>query len=298
VTLEPVSAEWQSQRELRRTKEEGDVPLLCAREAGGVAATVTRRARRVRLRGERTGHGSGPHEHAPLRGHAAAGERHRAVHYFEMAGDHAESAFANEEAVASYREALSILAEDPSGADSNSKASVELRAKLAEVLWYTGRHGESRETFDEALRLVKPEDALLVARLQLRLGQMEITAHSYDAAIAAFDAAEALLGDDPGSQEPEWVDLWLELQLKGRAQLHYWRNEPARGRTILEAARARSSRPGEAWPRRKLSTTRSCCSKAARPATGSTTRSLPTHERRWQRRRKFVGRTTSLGPYS
>lgn len=178
-------------------------------------------------------------EVAALLGHhyAAAGERHRAVHYFEVAGDHAVAAFAHEEAVSSYREALSILAEDPSGADFNSKASVELRAKLAEVLWHTGRHGESREMFDEALRLVKPEDSPLAARLQVRLGQMEITAHSYDAAIAAFDAAEALLGDDPGGQDPARVDLWLELQLKGRAQLHYWRNELARGRTILEAAR-------------------------------------------------------------
>ena len=33
------------------------------------------------------------------------------------------------------------------------------------------------------------------------------------------------------------MDLWLELQLNGRAQLHYWRNEPALGMAVLEASR-------------------------------------------------------------
>jgi predicted ATPase len=175
-------------------------------------------------------------EVAALLGHhyAAAGESHRAVHHLGVAGDHAASVFANEEAISSYREALSILAEDPSGTDS---ASVELRAKLAEVLWRTGRHDESREMFDEALNLVDPEESLLAARLQVRLGRMEINAHRYDPAVAAFDAAEALLGEDPGGQDQARVDLWLELQLNGRAQLHYWRNEPALGMAVLEASR-------------------------------------------------------------
>jgi tetratricopeptide (TPR) repeat protein len=175
-------------------------------------------------------------EVAALLGHhyAAAGESHRAVHHLGVAGDHAASVFANEEAISSYREALAILAEDPSGTDS---ASVELRAKLAEVLWRTGRHDESREMFDEALNLVDPEESLLAARLQVRLGRMEINAHGYDPAVAAFDAAEALLGEDPGGQDQALVDLWLELQLNGRAQLHYWRNEPALGMAVLEASR-------------------------------------------------------------
>ncbi|MGA2531328.1 MAG: AAA family ATPase, partial [Acidimicrobiales bacterium] len=132
-------------------------------------------------------------EVATLLGHhyAAAGENHRAVHHLGVAGLHAASVFANEEAIASFREALSILAEDPSDTDP---ASVELRARLAEVLWRTGRYDESREMFHEALNLVNPEESLLAARLHVRLGRMEINAHRYDPAVAAFDAAEALLG--------------------------------------------------------------------------------------------------------
>ena len=47
---------------------------------------------------------------AVLGGHfAAAGEADRAVHYLEMAGDHAARVFANEEAIASYRQALAVI---------------------------------------------------------------------------------------------------------------------------------------------------------------------------------------------
>jgi predicted ATPase/class 3 adenylate cyclase len=178
-------------------------------------------------------------EVAALLGHhyAAAGERHRAVHHLEVAGDHAASAFANDEAISSYREALSILAEDPAGAEATSNAGVDLRAKLAEVFSRTGRHDESREMFQEALQLVKPEESLLAARLQIRLGRVEVADHSYDAAIAAFDAAETLLGEDPQYRVKERTDLWLELQVDGRATLHYWRNEPALGMAVLEKAR-------------------------------------------------------------
>ena len=197
-------------------------------------------------------------EVAALLGHhyAAAGERHRAVHHLGVAGDHAASAFANEEAISSYREALSILKDDPSGADSASNASVELRYKLAEVFWRTGRHDESRETLHEALRLVAPQEPLLAARLQVRLGRVEINAHNYSGAVAAFDAAEALLGGDPAGHDQEWVDLWLELQLDGRAALYYWRNEPVPGRAVLEAARPVVESRANLAQKRKPSTTR------------------------------------------
>ena len=41
---------------------------------------------------------------------AAAGETARALRYFEMAGDHATAAFANDEAISSFRSALAITA--------------------------------------------------------------------------------------------------------------------------------------------------------------------------------------------
>ena len=70
---------------------------------------------------------------------AMAGEDGRAVHYLDMAGDHAAAAYANDEAVASYRYALDVLCRGrshppgPSG-DTMVKAEVDIRAKLAESL--------------------------------------------------------------------------------------------------------------------------------------------------------------------
>jgi tetratricopeptide (TPR) repeat protein len=108
---------------------------------------------------------------------------------------------------------------------------------LADVFWRVGRHGEAREALNEALSRAGPDDPLALARLQARLGDVEISDHRYDAAIAAFDAAEHLLGDHPEHQDQERADLWLAIQLDGRANLFYWRNEPEQAALVLAAAR-------------------------------------------------------------
>ena len=66
---------------------------------------------------------------------------------------------------------------------------------------------------------------------------MEVEDYCYDAATAAFDAADELLGDGPEGQDEEWADVWLEVQVDGRANLHYWYNEPERAAAVLERAR-------------------------------------------------------------
>ena len=171
------------------------------------------------------------------RHYAAAGETERAVHHLEAAGDHAASVFANDEAVGSYGQALEIVDQNPAS-QPMAKAAVELRAKLAEVQWHTGRHGEARRTLHEALRLVGSTRSLQAARLQATLGRVEMADHQYyDAAVAAFDAADELLGDHPEDQDQDVVDLWLEVQVAGRAYLYYWRNEPEKAAVVLASAR-------------------------------------------------------------
>ncbi|HTW06388.1 MAG TPA: AAA family ATPase [Acidimicrobiales bacterium] len=175
---------------------------------------------------------------------ALGGEVGRAVHYLEIAGDHAAKAFANDEAIASYRDALAIM----DRADATTRqAAVQLRANLANVLWLTGRHSEARVALREALGLVDsaaPGGPLQAARLYARLGRVEVADHNYDAGLASFDAAEGLLGGQPADHDEDQavVDLRLEIEIDGRATLHYWRNEPtyaavalARARPLLEA---------------------------------------------------------------
>ena len=63
-------------------------------------------------------------EVAAVLGHhfAAAGEDDRAVHYLELAGDHADRIFANEEAIALYRQALAIA----NGEHTGERGSADL----------------------------------------------------------------------------------------------------------------------------------------------------------------------------
>jgi eukaryotic-like serine/threonine-protein kinase len=201
---------------------------LHARAAWGLEAASARRLEEV----------------AAVLGHhyAMAGEGERAAHYLEVAGDHAAAVFANDEAIASYRYGLSVTSRD--GADGEgpdrsamAKAAMALRIKLGEVLRQTGRQAEAREVLHEALSVPGWHDRFQAARLQALLGRVEIADHRYDDAMAAFDRADELLGDDLQNQEQEAVDLWLQVQLDGRALVHYWRNEPDKGEAALAAAR-------------------------------------------------------------
>ena len=87
-------------------------------------------------------------EVSALLGHhyAMAGEVEPAVHYLEVAGDRAASAFANDEAVASYRLALDLL-----GAEGElAPRALELWLKLGALFWRLGRYGEGRAALQEA----------------------------------------------------------------------------------------------------------------------------------------------------
>ena len=164
----------------------------------------------------------------------------RALFYLELAGGHATDAFSNDEAVALFREALAVTeqARDRMAADA-----VRLQAKLASVLWRTARRGEARAAFHAALRLAdagpRPLGPPRRAQLYAKLGRLELTELRYAAATEAFDAAEALLGDDvaAGRADDAATDTWLELMIDGRADVYLLRTEPEKSRAVLEQAR-------------------------------------------------------------
>jgi adenylate cyclase len=171
---------------------------------------------------------------------AIAGAVEQAVRYLELAGDDATDAFANDEAIASFREALTVMspATDPAGA-------IRLNAKLANVLWRTAQRDAARDAFQAALRVAAgphPVDPVLRAHLYTRLGRLELSALRFTEAAAALDAAHALLALDAAQViDPEQVDdatadQWLELTVDGRAELHAMRFEPDRALAVLDRA--------------------------------------------------------------
>jgi class 3 adenylate cyclase/tetratricopeptide (TPR) repeat protein len=165
--------------------------------------------------------------------YAAAEDAERAVHYLELAGDHATDAFANYEALSSFNAALAVTQQTATMAAD----AVRLHAKLANVLWRIGRHDAAAAAFRSALALGGSVDPLQRAHLYTRLGRLEMIDLQYDAAEAAFDAAEALLGDDPSGWDDATVDQWLELMIDGRASIPSTRFEPDLLLEILERAR-------------------------------------------------------------
>jgi tetratricopeptide (TPR) repeat protein len=151
---------------------------------------------------------------------AKAGEPARAAYYLELAGDRAVSAFANDEAVGSYRWALQLLGED---AELVVKA-VELQVKLGSLFWRLGRYGEGRAALREAAELAPGTEPLLAAQCRRWLGQLEIEDCRDAEALACLDSAEAILQGSPDKGSDNWVEAWLDLQLS-RSNLHYWRDE-------------------------------------------------------------------------
>jgi tetratricopeptide (TPR) repeat protein len=177
------------------------------------------------------------------RHYATAENADRAVYYLELAGDYATDAFANDEAIASFREALAVTER---AGDEMAATAVQLHAKLANVLWRIARREEARAAFHAALRLAdagpSPLDLVRRAHLQTRLGRLELTAARYEEATKALDAAEALIGAaghiEGGSQADDvTVDQWLELMLDGRANLYVMMLEADPALALLERAR-------------------------------------------------------------
>ncbi|HEX5303607.1 MAG TPA: hypothetical protein VFW50_42110, partial [Streptosporangiaceae bacterium] len=160
---------------------------------------------------------------------AAAGEKDRALRYYKQAGDHATDAFANDEAIASFEAAVGLTA------DGNTRA--DLLAKLANVLWRTGRRGAARNAFTEALRLAGEDGMVRRAHLLIRLGRLEEADGRHEEAWAAWDAAEALLGENPGERDTTTARLWLELMVDGRACQYTYQKQPERALATLAAVR-------------------------------------------------------------
>ncbi|HUC14013.1 MAG TPA: AAA family ATPase [Acidimicrobiales bacterium] len=176
---------------------------------------------------------------------AAAGEDDRAVHYLELAGDHADQIFAHEEAIASYRQALAVINADraanggvPPAAASERRVTVaRICEKLADLFLLIDRFEEARSAALAGLAIARPEDVLQAGRLQFMLGWIEFQQFHFDAALAAFAAAEELIGVPGLDDDQEWVELWVVLQVGPKYCIYSQRGELDRSAALIESAR-------------------------------------------------------------
>jgi tetratricopeptide (TPR) repeat protein len=164
---------------------------------------------------------------------AAAGEEERAVHYFELAGDHAETAYANEEAIASYRAALDLL---EAGASTYATVAHRLWYKLAGPTARIGRRTDERYALHQALALTSSFDSLTLARIHGRLAYNCTEDRRYDAAQVHFETAQKLLPDNPMGADQLVVDLWIVLM---NSWSEHYRNQSLYAQELATLEKAR-----------------------------------------------------------
>ena len=97
----------------------------------------------------------------------------------------------------------------PAVAVGRTTTAADLSEKLAALLTMVDRFGEARTAALAGLARVHPEDALRAARLQYVLANIEFQDHNFDAALAACDAVDELIGPCGVNDDQERVDLWV-----------------------------------------------------------------------------------------
>jgi class 3 adenylate cyclase/tetratricopeptide (TPR) repeat protein len=165
---------------------------------------------------------------------AAGGEQQRAAHYFEIAGDHAKAAYANTEAIASFRSALDLVSANPPL--YSVAVAQRLWDKLGDISGTAGRRNDARYAYQQAIALADPSDTLTLARLHTWLGALETQDRCFEAAPPHFEEAKELLGDNPGGRDQATADRWIGLMF---AWSEHYRSQslPAQELTVLEEMR-------------------------------------------------------------
>ena len=180
-----------------------------------------------------------PEEAAAVLGHhfALAGVPERAAHYLELAGDNAAYAFANEEAVSSYQNALEQLTVE-GGQRMERAAGVWF--KLGQLFLRLRRYDEGRHALQAAGRHFPPSAAVRAADAYRLLSWIEVAERRRATASEALDIADRLLEGASEKESDEWTRTWVDVQLM--RGFNYFYDDPellgsviARARPLVEA---------------------------------------------------------------
>ena len=178
--------------------------------------------------------GSQRFEHCELLAYhySHSGEPARAIPYLGLAGDHARDRYANEEAVALYRQAISLM-EEPGG-ESRADVYRAMCESLGVVLVRLSRYGQALDACRKGLTATS--DPLHRSRLHVLCAEAEEGAHRYPEALAQCDLAEQALGPPAETPQPQWLSSWLAVQGQ-RMGILYWLNDVEEYTRLIERVR-------------------------------------------------------------
>jgi DNA-binding SARP family transcriptional activator len=120
----------------------------------------------------------------------------RSVEALWRAGERSRQLYANEDAAAYFRQALTILGESPTADPVRStEPALSLRESLGDILELTGKHRDGEAAFCAALGLTSTDDHLRRSRLFRKQALSRQLQRRVEGAFAALADAENALGD-------------------------------------------------------------------------------------------------------
>ena len=165
----------------------------------------------------------------------------RAVTYYLMAGAAAQRLYARDEAINAFERGLTLVDGMPASESLvgwRRRVSAQLHEGLGDVFMRTGVHERSRSHFEAALAILPTAQPVARSRSWRKIGATWVRQYRYDAALAAFGAAEKALTTGATVAGDAWWQEWIELQLAWmRSQ--YWQHQwPAMERLTQRVERA------------------------------------------------------------
>lgn len=172
--------------------------------------------------------------------HSRGPDSGRAVPYLTIAGNRAKDRYANEEAIAAYRQAIALIEQLDDGLRPDSYGV--LCENLGVVLVRLSRYDEAIDSYQQGLTVVT--DAFQRARLHVLCSEAEDGAHRYPEALAQCDRAEQALGPAPDEPGRQWLSSWFDIQDE-RMGILYWLNDTEGYGQLIERVRQAGERSGK-----------------------------------------------------
>jgi class 3 adenylate cyclase/tetratricopeptide (TPR) repeat protein len=157
----------------------------------------------------------------------------RAIPYLVVAGDRARDRYANEEAIAAYSQAVSLI--EQTGSDQWPDTYGAICESLGNVLVRRSRHDEAIEAYGKGLAVAR--GAFQRTHLHVLCAGAEAAAHRYPEALAQCDLAEQALGQAPARPEPQWLSPWFDIQ-DVRMEVLYWLGDTEAYAGLIEQVRS------------------------------------------------------------
>ena len=105
--------------------------------------------------------------------------------------------------------------------EHRAELAVSLWEELGDILEMKAVHEEALHAYQAALGQVPQGNPISQARLHRKVGAVRREQRFYNQELEACQQAEIALGKQPGLNENNWWDEWLEVQVE-RTWAHYW----------------------------------------------------------------------------